>query len=156
MVKGAGTIFTTVGTGGVVLRPIGLGDPTANPVVPPDPELGYFAACSGSNVKPSWGSLLLTATSTQLSARFAPVSSERSPDTFSISSSPALLPPDADAGRRPRTRPTCAGCFRPGDAARLPDYLLGTLSADRITGTGWADTISGLGGNDLCAWTCRQ
>ena len=132
VVKGAGTIFATVGTGGVVLRPVGLGDPTANPVVAPDPELGYFAAYSGSNVQASWGSLLLTATSTRLSARFAPVVGTFT-DTFSISSSPTVLPPDADGDGVPDATDLCR--LLPGPATRrgCPTTFLGTSAANRIT-----------------------
>lgn len=137
-VKGDGTIFATVGTGGVALKNVAL----------TDPELGYFAAYSGLNVKPSWGSLILTATSTRLSAKFTPAVGTFT-DAFSISQPTTPLPPDADADGVPDATDLCR--LLPGPATRrgCPTTFLGTAAANTITGTGWSDTIAGLAGNDV-------
>lgn len=58
--KGAGTVFITVGTGGVPLRKVHTDDP----------EAPYFAAYSGQNAKPSHGLLDLRFTETSLTGRF--------------------------------------------------------------------------------------
>jgi hypothetical protein len=74
MVKGAGTVFATVGVGGV-----GLYD-----VHQDDPEAGYFAAFSGKNRDAAFGTLDVTATADQLSARFVPAKGFNFTDTFTI------------------------------------------------------------------------
>lgn len=74
MVQGAGTVFATVGTGGV-----GLYDVDDN-----DSEIGYFAAWSGRNQDPSLGTLEVTATADTLSARFVPAEGYTFTDAFSI------------------------------------------------------------------------
>ncbi|WP_240793682.1 MULTISPECIES: hypothetical protein [unclassified Arthrobacter] len=58
--KGAGTVFVTVGTGGVPLRRVHTDDP----------EAPYFAAYSGQNATPSHGLLDLRFTGTSLAGRF--------------------------------------------------------------------------------------
>ncbi len=73
-VKGAGTVFTTVGTGGVDLRD----------VFAADPEAGYFATASGLNVNPTWGNLDVAVTAEQLSARFRPATGGDFSDAFTI------------------------------------------------------------------------
>ncbi|UVJ37933.1 metallophosphoesterase [Arthrobacter sp. CJ23] len=60
LVKGAGTVFATVGTGGVPLRDVNAADGEAR----------YFAASSGLNSNPSHGYLDLQFTSTTLNAAF--------------------------------------------------------------------------------------
>ena len=60
---GTGTTFVTVGTGGHELRV----------VHPGDGESGYFAASSGRNRQPSFGSLDVQVTADRLTARFVPV-----------------------------------------------------------------------------------
>jgi hypothetical protein len=74
MVNGAGTVFATVGVGGA-----GLYEVNEN-----DPEMGYFAAWSGKNHDPAFGTLDVTATGDQLSARFVPAKGFNFPDTFTI------------------------------------------------------------------------
>ena len=73
-VKGAGTVFTTVGTGGVDLRD----------VFAADTEAGYFATASGLNVNPTWGNLDVAVTAEQLSARFLPATGGDFSDAFTI------------------------------------------------------------------------
>lgn len=60
LTKGAGTVFATVGTGGMPLRHVDAGDP----------EAPYFAAYSGGNATPSHGLLDLQFIGTSLTARF--------------------------------------------------------------------------------------
>ena len=55
--------FVTVGTGGHELRVVDPGDG----------ESGYFAASSGRNRQPSFGSLDVQVTADRLTARFVPV-----------------------------------------------------------------------------------
>lgn len=59
-VAGQGTVFATVGTGGMTQRDITLNDP----------EMGYFAAYSGLNHNPSDGFLDIKATDGELNANF--------------------------------------------------------------------------------------
>jgi hypothetical protein len=74
MAQGAGTVFVTVGTGGV-----GLYD-----VDDQDPEAGYFAAWSGKNRDAALGTLDVTATKDRLSAKFIPANGYTFTDSFSI------------------------------------------------------------------------
>jgi hypothetical protein len=74
MVRGEGTVFATVGTGGA-----GLYD-----VHDDDSEAGYFAAWSGRNRNPALGTLDVTATADRLSARFVPADGYTFTDAFSI------------------------------------------------------------------------
>lgn len=60
VVAGAGTVFVSVGTGGIPLRDVN----------PSDPEAGYFAATSGANRDPTYGHLDLTVSATVLRMRF--------------------------------------------------------------------------------------
>ena len=60
MVAGAGTVFATVGTGGVALRP-----PDES-----DPERGYLAAVSGAGCNPTYGFADLRFTPTELRCAF--------------------------------------------------------------------------------------
>jgi Calcineurin-like phosphoesterase len=74
MVQGAGTVFATVGTGGV-----GLYDVSGQ-----DPESPYFAAWSGKNRDAALGTLDVTATAERLSARFVPAAGYTFTDSFEI------------------------------------------------------------------------
>jgi PKD repeat protein len=73
LVKGAGTVFATVGTGGVEQRP----------VYPADTEAPYFAAASGLDTA-TWGPLDVQVTATTLSANFQRASGGTFTDTFTI------------------------------------------------------------------------
>ncbi|MCV2394230.1 PKD domain-containing protein [Actinotalea sp. M2MS4P-6] len=73
LVKGAGTVFATVGTGGQVQRAVHTDDP----------EIGYFVAASGS-ADPTWGALDVRATATSLTASFARASGSSFTDGFTI------------------------------------------------------------------------
>lgn len=74
MVQGEGTVFATVGTGGV-----GLYD-----VRDDDSEARYFASWSGRNRDPALGTLDVTATAGRLSARFVPAEGYTFTDSFTI------------------------------------------------------------------------
>ncbi|MBG6178887.1 PKD domain-containing protein [Arthrobacter sp. CAN_A1] len=87
MTKGAGTVFATIGTGGVTLRD----------VFPADPEAPYFAAASGLNANPTFGSLNVTVTPGQLSAGFTGASGGTFTDAFTLGVGvpPSNVPPTA-------------------------------------------------------------
>jgi hypothetical protein len=74
LVTGRGTVFATVGTGGVPLRDMNAADS----------EAGYFAAWSGLNANPTFGLLDVRATSDQLDARFVAASGGTFTDSFVI------------------------------------------------------------------------
>jgi len=74
MEAGAGTVFTTVGTGGSGLYN----------VHDDDPEAGYFATWSGKNRNPALGTLDVTATDDSLTARFVPADGSSFTDSFKI------------------------------------------------------------------------
>jgi Calcineurin-like phosphoesterase len=74
MVEGAGTVFVTVGTGGVSLYEVSDNDP----------EAGYFAAWSGKNRNPALGTLDVRATEDRLDARFVPAEGSSFTDSFRI------------------------------------------------------------------------
>lgn len=73
LTAGAGTVFTTVGTGGAGLRD--LDTQTA--------EAPYFVAKSGANIDPTWGLLDLTVSVSELQAKFRSVNGSFS-DEFTI------------------------------------------------------------------------
>jgi PKD repeat protein len=84
LAKGAGSVFTTVGTGGVPLRDVNTADP----------ETPYFAAYSGLNLNPSHGLLDMKFTATTLDAGFVATSGAFT-DAFSIASAGGNVPPTA-------------------------------------------------------------
>ncbi len=86
LVKGAGTVFETVGTGGVESIPVN----TNAPAYP------YFAAINGSG-NPTFGILDLSATADSLTAAFVRASGGAFSDSFSITSGgpPVNEPPTA-------------------------------------------------------------
>lgn len=73
LVRGAGTVFAIVGTGGTPLRD----------VFATDPEAPYFAASSGLNSNPSFGNLDVSATPDSLTAQFVPATGGFT-DSFTI------------------------------------------------------------------------
>lgn len=74
MVQGSGTVFATVGVGGVGLYNVNEGDP----------EAGYFASWSGKNRNATLGTLDVTATAADLSARFVPAEGYTFTDSFTL------------------------------------------------------------------------
>ena len=127
LVKGAGTVFATVGTGG-----------NGNySIQPGDSEAGYFAASYGDTATPVYGSLDLTATATQLSASFARTAGANFADAFAIG------PPVQ--GNQPPNATYSATC------ADLACSFDGTASSDSdgtITSFAWdfGDGSTGTGG----------
>lgn len=116
LVKGAGTVIATVGTGGIQLRD----------VFTTDPEAGYFAAWSGLNANPTWGNLDVTATASMLSARFVSAAGGTFTDAVTITAGqPGNTPPVA------AFTPTCSGlgCTVDGSASSDADGL--------VTGHAW-------------------
>ncbi|MDT0163984.1 PKD domain-containing protein [Actinotalea sp. AC32] len=73
MVRGAGTVFATVGTGGIQQRAVATGDP----------EEPYFATANGLATA-SWGVLDLQVTAEELSARFVRASGAAFSDAFTL------------------------------------------------------------------------
>lgn len=84
LAKGAGSVFATVGTGGVPLRDVNTADP----------ETPYFAAYSALNVNPSHGLLDMTFTATTLNAGFVATDGAFT-DAFSVSAAGNNAPPTA-------------------------------------------------------------
>ncbi|WP_426976601.1 metallophosphoesterase [Pseudarthrobacter sp. O4] len=74
MAKGAGTVFVTVGVGGESLYDVNNNDS----------EAGYFTTWSGGNRDPAFGTLDVTATADQLSARLVPAKGYTFTDAFTI------------------------------------------------------------------------
>lgn len=74
MVQGSGTVFATIGVGGVGLYDVNEGDT----------EAGYFATWSGRNRNPTLGTLDVTATAVDLSARFVPAEGYTFTDSFTL------------------------------------------------------------------------
>lgn len=83
LVRGAGTVFVTVGTGGVELTPVNSNDP----------EYPYMAATSGSNANPTYGLLDVTLTAGRLDASFERASGGTFLDSFTIVDGPAVNEP---------------------------------------------------------------
>lgn len=74
LVKTAGTVFTTTGVGGESLYDVHKDDSEAK----------YFAAFSGKNRSPAFGTLDVVLTADKLSARFVPADGYTFTDAFSI------------------------------------------------------------------------
>lgn len=70
---GQGTVFATVGTGGIPVRDVNTSDP----------EAGYFAAVSGLNKDPSYGVLDMHMTDTTLTGGFVATSGSAT-DSFTV------------------------------------------------------------------------
>jgi hypothetical protein len=82
LVKGAGTVFVTIGTGGTDLR-------NANA---DDPDAAYFAAWAGANASPSWGNLVVRMDARRIVAAFVPAVGSFT-DEFRVTSSLPSTPP---------------------------------------------------------------
>jgi PKD repeat protein len=128
LVKGAGTVFATVGTGG-----------NGNYAVhPDDSEAGYFASSYGNPATPTYGSLDVTASATQLSASFARAAGAAFSDSFVIG------PPAA--GNQPPNAVFASSCT---DLACSFDGTGSTDPDGTITSFAWdyGDGATGTGGS---------
>ena len=74
LTQGPGTVFATIGTGGIGLR-------DANPA---DPEAGYFAARTATNANPTHGLLDVSVTERSISAEFVRAAGGTFEDSFTI------------------------------------------------------------------------
>jgi len=123
MAKGAGTVFATIGTGGVSLRDVNAADP----------EAPYFAATSGLNSNPTFGSLEVTADADELSARFVRAAGGTFTDAFTIGPGgpPTNQPPVASF------TVSCAQltCSFDGSASTDPDGSISSYAWDFGDGT---------------------
>ncbi|GEA88977.1 metallophosphoesterase [Cellulomonas cellasea] len=114
MVKGAGTVFATVGTGGVVQRDVN----------PSDPEAPYFAAASGLATA-TWGVLDVRVSATTLTAAFVRADGGTFTDAFTIGGTPD-----------PGAAPFAADTFTRTVASGLGSAETG--GAWRTSGTGYS------------------
>lgn len=117
-VKGAGTVFATVGTGGMPLRAVNWSDP----------ERPYFSTAFGSDVN-AHGYLDVTATSTALTARFAQVDGATFADGFTV-----------QAGGQPAPTTTTPA---PTATTTTPAPTLASDSFTRTVTGGWGTATSG-------------
>jgi PKD repeat protein len=106
LVKGAGTVLATVGTGGVPLRDVST----------TDPEAGYFAGWSGLNATPSFGALDVRVTATTLSAGFL-----RGSGTFADAFTISAGPPPPNVAPSASAAATCTGLTCRFDGAASTD-----------------------------------
>lgn len=113
LVKGAGTVISTVGTGGVPLRD----------VFPADAEAGYFAASSGLNSNPSHGLVDLQFTATSLTSRFVATQGGFT-DELTIVASGENAPPTASFTESC----TALACNFNGSASSDPDGSIAAYS----------------------------
>lgn len=74
LAQGAGTVFVTVGTGGIALREVDVRDP----------EWDYFATVSAEGRDPAHGLLDLQLTAGELRGRFVPAATGTFTDAFTI------------------------------------------------------------------------
>ncbi len=126
MVKGAGTVFATVGTGGVALRDVNAADS----------EAGYFAKSEGLNANPTWGFLDFVATPTTLSASFVRAAGGTFTDTFSITAGSQVNAPPTAAFTSTCTLLSCS--FDGGSSSDTDGTVAGYAWSfgDGATGTG--------------------
>jgi PKD repeat protein len=127
LAAGAGTVFATVGTGGINQRNVNT----------TDPEAGYFAAYEGLNINSTFGVLDFSVTADVLTANFRRAAGGTFTDAFTITrgAAPPNQPPVA------AFTPTCTqlACTVDATASSDPD---GTISSyawqfgDGSTGTG--------------------
>ena len=126
---GAGTVWATVGTGGVPLRNVSGSDS----------EAGYFASYAGANRSPSYGVLDLRISSGQLTAAFLPaIGTHR--DQFSLTRT-GSAPPSG-----PVVPPPTGTRFAADSFARTVSSGFGTAEAGGAWGTTGSTSVgSGAG-----------
>jgi PKD repeat protein len=127
LAAGAGTVFATIGTGGINQRNVNTADP----------EAGYFAAYAGANVNPTFGVLDFSVTADLLTADFRRASGGTFTDSFTITrgAPPPNQPPVA------AFTPTCSqlACSVNAAASDDPDGTIASYAwqfGDGSTGTG--------------------
>ena len=127
LAAGAGTVFATVGTGGINQRNVNTSDP----------EAGYFAAYAGLNVNSTFGVLDFSVTADVLTADFRRAAGGTFTDAFTITrgAPPANQPPVA------AFTPTCTqlACTVNASASADPDGTIASYAwqfGDGGTGTG--------------------
>lgn len=120
-VAGTGTVFATVGTGGIPLRNVS----------DTDSEVGYFAAYSGLNRNPTFGMLDMQLADEELTARFVGTSGGNFTDQFTITKPAGNLPPTADFTS---TTAALVANFDAGNSTD-PDGLIASYSWDFGDGT---------------------
>jgi PKD repeat protein len=129
LVKGAGTVFATVGTGGNNNYDIN----------PADSEAGYFASTYGNSTAPLFGSIDVTATATQLSASYARAGGASFSDSFTIGppTGGGNQPPNAVIG----ASCTDLACAFDGTGSNDPDGTVTSYAWDFGDGTTGAGSI---------------
>jgi PKD repeat protein len=128
LTKGAGTVFSTIGTGGIALRDVNLADP----------EAGYFVTSSGANQNPTYGFEDFDVTADKLTTTFVKGAGGTFTDSFTITrdANPPPNQPPAAAFTN-----TASGLTASFDATGSTDQD-GTISSyawsfgDGTTGTG--------------------
>jgi PKD repeat protein len=126
LIKGAGSVMATVGTGGQNLYDINSADP----------EAGYFAATSGANQNPTWGALDVDVTADSLQASFVRASGGSFTDAFTIAKSTAANAPPSAAFTS-----SCSdlGCAFDGTGSSDPDGSVASYAwsfGDGTSGSG--------------------
>ncbi|HEX8495880.1 MAG TPA: PKD domain-containing protein [Actinomycetales bacterium] len=124
LVRGAGTVMATVGTGGTPLRD----------VTTTDAEAGYFTRWSGLNAEPTFGFLDVQADATTLTARFKPT---RGTFTDSFVIRPAGDPPPNTAPTAVIGTPSCTvlTCRLDGSGSTDADGTVSRYAWDLGDGT---------------------
>ncbi len=124
---GVGTVFATVGTGGINLRDVNAADS----------EMPYFQTSSGLNSNPTFGFLDVVATSSSLNASFVRAAGGTFSDSFVITkgAAPANQPPVAAFG----TTVTGLDVSADGSASSDADGTIASYDWD------WGDGTSGAG-----------
>lgn len=115
LVKGAGLVAVTAGTGGVGLRDVTLADP----------EKDYFAVASGANQNPSHGYLKVSATADRLDAGFVATDGALT-DTFNITA--GITPPNQPPVAAFTEACTDLSCSFNGGSSSDPDGAIASYS----------------------------
>ncbi len=126
--SGIGTVFATLGTGGIALRDVNA----------TDSEAGYFAAWSGANSQPSHGVLDLSITPDALTARFVATSGTFG-DTFTIA--PGTPPPPSATTTSTTTSPATTSPSTTSSTT-IPSTTIATSTTTAPTTTTTTTTVA--------------